>query len=286
MATQYQDSVDTSLIRRISSDDNETKSLLKGLRILETVNRWPGMILAHIALRCDLPRTTTHRTLRTLEQNGFVYRDAATGRFFPYRRVLALSSGFDPVARVTASVRDEFAALGSTVGWPMHFATPLLDVGDPQMQVEASTDYVSPLAVDKLLPGQLIPLLQCAAGLAWLSSLPENVCAPILDRAIRSNYERPAQKRWTRPEIEQTLNLVRRRGFADFYWLCRHTNMVGLSVPVQIGAERWAALTVRFAESALPVKEAVAKFLPVLRTVAAKVGSQTGAPAPKVMEAS
>jgi hypothetical protein len=117
-----------------------------------------------------------------------------------------------------------------------------------------------------------------------LSSVPQNVCAPILDRAMRSNCERPAQKRWTRPAVEEALNLFRRRGFADFYWLCRHTNMVGLSVPVQIDAERSAALTVRFAESAVPVKEAMAKFLPVLRTVAAKVSLQTGAPEPKVLQ--
>lgn len=278
MARQYQDSVDTTLIRKIASADHETKSLLKGLRIIEAVNRWPGMILAHIALRCGLPRTTTHRTLRTLEQNGFVYRDEATGRFFPYRRVLALSSGFDPVARATATVRDEFAELGPKVGWPMHFATPLLNSEDPQMQVEASTDYASPLAVEKLLPGKSIPLLQCAAGLAWLSSVPHNLRPPIIDRAIRSNCERPAQKRWTRPAVEETLSLVSRRGFADFYWLCRHTNMVGLSVPVQIDAEQSAALTVRFAESALPVKEAIVRFLPVLRGVAAKIDCQVLAP--------
>ncbi len=286
MATQYQDSVDTTLIRKISSADHDTKSLLKGLRIIEVVNRWPGMILAHIALRCGLPRTTTHRTLRTLEQNGFVYRDEATGRFFAHRRVLALSSGFDPIARATASVRDEFAELGPKVGWPMHFAIPLLNVEDPQMQVEASTDYVCPLAVEKMLPGKWIPLLQCAAGLAWLSSVPHDVCAPILDRAIRSSCERPAQKRWTRSAVEETLNVVRRRGFADYYWLCRHTNMVGLSVPVQIDAERSAALTVRFAESAVPVKVAVAKFLPVLRAVAAKISLQADAPEPRMMRVS
>jgi IclR family mhp operon transcriptional activator len=253
------------------SVDHETKSLLKGLRIIEAVNQWPGMILAHIALRCGLPRTTTHRTLRTLEQNGFVYRDEATGRFFPYRRVLALSSGFDPLARATALVRDQFADLGPQVGWPMHFATPLLDVETPQMQIEASTDFVSPLAVEKLLPGKSIPLLQCAAGIAWLSAMPQAIRAPIIDRAISARCERPAQKRWTRPALEETLGEARRRGFADFYWLCRHTNMVGLSVPVQVTAETSAALTVRFAESAIPVKAAIARFLPVLRAVSAKV---------------
>lgn len=262
----------------MQSSDHETKSLLKGLRIIEAVNRWPGMILAHIATRCGLPRTTTHRTLRTLEQNNFVYRDAATGRFFPYSRVLALSSGFNALAQATALVRDQFAELAPTVVWPMHFATPVVDVAAPQMQVEASTDYVSPLAVEKLLPGKAIPLLQCAAGIAWLSSVPQPQRAPIIERAIRTQCDLAAQKKWTRPALEETLGVVRQRGFADFYWLGRHTNMVGLSVPVQLDAERSAALTVRFAETAVPVKDAIQRFLPVLRAVASKVHLQARTP--------
>lgn len=252
---------------------HETKSLLKGLRIIEAVNQWPGMILAHVALRCGLPRTTTHRTLRTLEQNGFVYRDEATGRFFPYKRVLALSCGFDPIARVTTLVRDQFADLGPQIGWPMHFAMPLLDSEAPQMHIEASTDFVSPLAVEKLLPGKSIPLLQCAAGLAWLSSQPQATRAPIIDRAIDVRCEGPAQKRWTRPMLEDTLGEVQRRGFADFNWLCRHTNMIGLSVPVQVNPGKTGALTVRFAESAVPQKTAIGRFLPVLRAVATRIAA-------------
>ena len=62
--------------------------------------------------------------------------------------------------------------------------------------------------------------------------------------------------------------------------------MVGLSVPVQIDAERSAALTVRFAESALPVKEAIVRFLPVLRGVAAKIDCQVLAPESAAMRVS
>jgi hypothetical protein len=40
---------------------------------------------------------------------------------------------------------------------------------------------------------------------------------------------------------------------------------------VQIDGNRSGALTVRFAESAVPVKEAIAKFVPVLRDVASLI---------------
>jgi IclR family transcriptional regulator, mhp operon transcriptional activator len=271
LSTTQLHSGETRVSRGLSSSELEIQSLLKGLRIIEAVNQCPGMILAQIAVRCGLPRTTAHRALRTLEQNGFIYREEATGRFYAHRRVLGLSSGFDPLAQATALVRDQFAQVGPKIGWPMHFSTPVTDVEAPKMQVEASTDYVSPLAVDKLLPGHTIPLLQCAAGLAWLSSRNPAERTPIIERAMRNGCERAAQKRWTMPVLEETLGVARNRGFADYYWLGRHTNMVGLSVPVQVDGQRAGALTVRFAESAVPVKEAIARFVPMLRDVASLI---------------
>ncbi len=184
MSTTQLHSGETRVSRGLSSSELEIQSLLKGLRIIEAVNQCPGMILAQIAVRCGLPRTTAHRALRTLEQNGFIYREEATGRFYAHRRVLGLSSGFDPLAQATALVRDQFAQVGPKIGWPMHFSTPVTDVEAPKMQLEASTDYVSPLAVDKLLPGHTIPLLQCAAGLAWLSSRNPAERTPIMERAM------------------------------------------------------------------------------------------------------
>jgi IclR family mhp operon transcriptional activator len=254
----------------------ENRSLLKGLRIIEAINQRPGMILAQITVLCGLPRTTAHRALRTLEQNGFVWRDEATSRYFPHRRVLGLSSGFDPLARTTALVREQFAEVGPKVGWPLHFAVPSTELQSPQMNIQASTDYTSPLAVDKLLPGRSIPLLQCAAGLAWLATQPQAARAPIIERAINDRYERTAQTRWTARTLEEKLDQVRRCGYADFYWPERHTNMVGLSVPVNVADHSSAALTIRFAESAVPVKEAVARFLPMLRVVAMRVDALAG----------
>lgn len=258
----------------VSRSDLEIQSLLKGLRIIEAINHSPGMILAQIAASCGLPRTTAHRALRTLEQNGFIYRDQATARYFAHSRVLLLSCAFDPLAQATALVREQFAELAPQVGWPLHFSTPLVNVASPQMHVQASTDFVSPLAVDKLLPGHDIPVLQCAAGLAWLSSLPVAERAPIIERALQGPCERASQIRWTHSAVEEKLQRIQLRGYADFHWSGRHTSLVGLSVPVHIDARCTAAVSIRFAETAVPVREAVARFLPLLHAVAARVNAR------------
>jgi IclR family mhp operon transcriptional activator len=259
--------------------DVEIQSLLKGLRIIEAINHSPGLILAQIAASCGLPRTTAHRALRTLEQSGFIYREAATARYYPHRRVLGLSCGFDSLAQVTALVREQFDELAQQVAWPLHFSTPQLDSDSPQMHVQASTDFVSPLAVEKLLPGRSIPLLQCAAGLAWLSTIAPSDRAPIIERAIRGPCEQSSQTRWTAAALEEKLQKTRERGYAEFCWPGRHTDLVGLSVPVQVDDRHSAALSVRFAGTAVPVRDAVARFVPLLRTVANRVSERLQASA-------
>lgn len=258
-------------IPRVSQSELEIQSLLKGLRIIEAINQHPGMILAQIAVRCGLPRTTAHRALRTLEQNGFVFREAATSRFYAHHRVLRLSNGFDALAQLTARAREQFAEVGPQIGWPLHLTTPDVALDSPQMHVQASSDHVSALAVDKLLPGQSIPVLQCAAGLAWLSSIPSGERSPIVERAMRNPCERAAQTRWTAATLEEKLVKAQYCGYADFRWPLRHTNMVGLSIPVRTVGLSTAALSVRFAETAVSLRDAVARFLPVLRVIASRL---------------
>lgn len=257
----------------VSRSELEIQSLLKGLRIIEAINQSPGMILAQIAVACSLPRTTAHRALRTLELHGYVYRDAATARYYVNERVRALASGIDSVAEMTIRARDEFSQIGESVLWPMHFCTPMLNLEMPQMRVQASTDFVSPLAVDKLLPGASIPLLQCAAGLVCVASLPDPERIAVINQALSCPFQLPSQIRWTQRLLETELSRAKRDGFAVFYWAARRTMMVGLAVPVIIGGRAVAALSVRFAQSALSVAEGEAKFLPMLRAMARRIAA-------------
>ncbi len=242
---------------------SEVQSLIRGLQVLEAVNRKPGLVTAEIAVACNLPRTTTHRALTTLTQHGFVRRDEWTLGYLPTGRVLQLAAGFDPTARLTETARSVLEEMTTVVNWPMHFSMP--DHFD--MRIRASTDRMTPLAVQKLKPGQAIPVLQCAAGLAWLASQPECERNKIVDATIPA----PGEVMWKRPQLESTLVETQRRGYALFRRPQRYSAMIGLSVPVRIGGHVDAALSVRFAERALPVAAAREKFLPHLVAAAARL---------------
>lgn len=250
---------------------SEVQSLLRGLKVIEVINERPGARTAEIAVRCGIPRTSAHRMLTTLVKSGFVYRDDATGGYFAAHGVLRLSRGFDPAAQLAEIARGQLAAIAPQIAWPLHLSVP----EQLCMRVQVATDHVSPFAVEKLLPGHRLPVLQCAAGLAYLASVKDDERAPIVEAALRQPCERPNQTRWTRPMLEAKIAETQRAGYALFKWPQRVTNMVGLSVPIFIDGRPQAALSVRFAETAVPVNVAISRFLPQLTTAASRLRDAT-----------
>ena len=245
--------------------------LRRGLQVLQVVNGQPGLCTAQIAAACGLARTTTQRILNTLHNDGFLRRDPSTRTYVPSHRVLSLSCGFDRTALVTERAADALQQRAPRILWPMHFTTR----DGRAMVVRASTDQSSPLAVHKLLPGIRIPLLQCSAGLAWLASQPEAARGPVLEDALRD----PGEVTWDRPRLEEALHYAESHGHAVFRRPQRVSAMIGLSVPVSLGEFGTAAISVRFAEKAVSLKEAEERFVPELLACAAQVREAAAAQA-------
>lgn len=248
----------------------EVQALLKGIAVLEVLNDRPGARVAEIAQRCRLPRTTIHRLLLTLRKCGLVTRDDATEGFFVTSGVLRLSHGFDPMARLAELSRPRLLELAREVSWPLHLTGP----EELSMRVHVSTDHLSPLAVEKLLPGQCIPILQCAAGLAYLAHQPQEMRTELVDAALNVPRREAGQVAWTRPALEAALSQARECGYALFRRPQRLTEMVGLAVPIASRGEVRAALSVRFAQKAVPVQEGIKRFLPGLQKLSATLSSQ------------
>ena len=173
------------------------------------------------------------------------------------------------MADLTVRIRDEFVALGSAINWPMHFAIPAFDANLPQIQVQVSTDHVSPLAVDNYCLAVRFP--HCNALRVWfaLRSLRCDRMA-VVRRALTVPCDRPSQMRWSERAIEEALEKSRQRGYSTFVLPARHTNLIGLAVAICLAGRVVGAVSVRFAESAVPVREAETRFLPLLRALAAR----------------
>jgi IclR family mhp operon transcriptional activator len=249
---------------RLLEAQGSVQTLVRGLTVLEVLNGNRGLTAAEASVACRLPRTTTLRLLSTLVKLGFVRFDDTNRRYFPATRVLSLSAGFDRADLLNERAGAVLREAAGDVRWPMHFSVREALA----MQVRSSTDHDSPLAVHKLLPGMRIPLLQCASGLAWLGAQTPEACERILDEAMAVQGE----VKWSREQLDSELAQTRQRGYAIFRRPERFTTMVGLSVPVATASGEAAAVCVRFAERAVPLRTAEKEFLPRLRDIAAQLG--------------
>jgi DNA-binding IclR family transcriptional regulator len=77
----------------------------------------------------------------------------------------------------------------------------------------------------------------------------------------------------TRSDLQRLLGEIKAQGYATATRTRRLVEEISISVPVLADDRVLAALTVRFAGSAVPLKTGLERFLPKLRQCAAKISS-------------
>ena len=242
------------------------RALVRGLDALTMLNLRNGATVSEIAQQIRLPRTTTYRILETLTHAGYVYRDAADDRYRLTIMVHRLADGFDDDAWVTQVARPCIDDLGKEVLWPV----AVVSLSGTQMLVRETTDHRSPLAIERLSAGVRLPLLVTAVGRAHLAYCPAAQRESLLEILRRSNAEADKLAH-NRPELDKILEDTRARGFASAIHPRRVSDEVTMAVPVLLDDRVLASVVVRFAETAVPFKIAVERFVPKLRETAHRI---------------
>ncbi len=243
------------------------RALLRGLEVLHVLNQHNGATVSEVALEIDLPRTTTYRILETLCTAGYAYRAVSDERYRLTIMVRGLSDGFDDEAWVTQIARPYMYELCQELVWPISIAT----LSGSSMMVRQTTDHASPLAVEKRGPGFRVSLLRSAAGLAYLSFCPPEQRDTLLEILAKSrrDVDKPAKHR---NKVYEKLVETRKQGFAVSRRPRRVSDELSMSVPVFAQDRLLAALTIRFASTALDQKEAEQRFVPKLQATAQQIG--------------
>lgn len=243
------------------------RALVRGLDALTTLNQRNGATVSEIAHQIRLPRTTAYRILETLTHAGYVYRDPADDRYRLTILVHRLADGFDDDAWVTQIARPCIDELGKEVMWPVAFAS----LSGTQMLVRETTDHRSPLAIERFSPGLRLPLLTTAAGRAHLAFCPAGQRESLLEILRRSSHE-VDKLAHDRAELGKILEDTREKGFAIAVHTKRLSDEISMAVPVVVEDQVLAAVVVRFAETAVPVRIALDLFIPKLREAAQRIG--------------
>lgn len=242
------------------------RALIRGLDALSVLNRRNGATVAEVTEEIRLPRTTTYRILETLSQAGFVVRDSVDDRYRLTVMVRALSDGFDDEAWITQIARPCLNELGREIIWPVSIVAP----SGTSMLVRDTTDYSSPLAVERHPAGYRMPMLTTAAGRVYLAFSSVTERESLLELLSQSTREEDKLAR-NRPEVDKILDETRSQGYATASRPRRVAEQIAMSVPIMHEDRMLAAMTVRFSSNAVPMRTAVERFLPRLRDTAQKI---------------
>jgi len=244
------------------------RALMRGLDALTILNLRDGATVSEIAHEIRLPRTTVYRILETLCLSGFVYRDSADERYRLTILVRALSEGFDDEAWVNQIAKPAIYQLCSEIVWPVSIAT----LSGTKMMLREATDHATPLAIERYSAGFQLPLLTSATGRVYLANCPPAQRDALIEILARSgkDEDKPARDRG---DLLRALAEIKAHGYATAIRTRRLIDEFTVSVPVPMSDRALAALTVRFAASALTLKAGLERFLPKLRQCAAKIST-------------
>jgi len=242
--------------------DAPAQVLLRGLTVLEALNRRPISSLAQIAAETGLAKPTVVRVLGILALKDYAERLPNRRGYRIGGRVRALSAGYRNSASVVTIARPLLARFTAKHKWPVSIGT--LD-GDA-MRLEASTqqDTAFAAATDRGRLARRLPLLTSALGLAYLAFCPPEERETLLEMLHPSDQDREALGRLL-PEIVA-------RGYAASPPM-PDEQAVGFAVPIRSGRAVLGCITLRYFGKALSEHQVAARYLGPLQDMASVIAA-------------
>jgi len=251
-------------VRPMSSRVN---SLLKGLKVLEELNRQNGATLNQLARITGLPRGTTYRILETLRDGKYVTKNEAKGSYSLTHAVQGLSDGYGAEAWIKTIAVPHMEALGRRVLWPLSIATP----SGLWMLVRETTDDNSPLTMKKVPLGLRMPMEASATGRVYLAYCAREHRELLLDLIAKSpGQPRELFTRDRRP-IAEVLTEVRKKGYAMIDGMQGVSN---IAVPIFFRERAIAGLSLRYFTRSIKPSVVVERYLDELKATARAIGEE------------
>lgn len=228
MTTSTPSGTDLSLEeQRPSSGQSGTQTLIRGLRVIESIAAQAEPIgVGALSRELDLPKSTVQRLLRTLQQENWAETsDEPITRWQLSPRLLALARHNAPSQSLRQVALPYLNELAERTGETVHFTVA---DGDEQLVLIERVDSVH--AVRTFNPiGARNPFHASASGKAWLAMLPDNeietMLARPLEKATPNTIVDPMQ-------LLHQIHEARERGYAVNIAENRsHVCAIGAAVP-------------------------------------------------------
>lgn len=247
--------------------DTNVQSVMRALRLLESLNRRSANSVAQLHQETGLPKPTIVRMLKTLAAEGYVASDRRQSGYSVTARVKSLSCGYHGDPMVVEMAKPWAIALTRKFGWPA--GVGMIDRDAVVIRFSTIPDSaISPFHSSLNLR---MGLLSRALGLAHFAFCPPHEQALLLrqlddgDRALLRDRETS----WLSRRVEQ----ARSQGYTQRDPGVEPRNSDTVAVPIMV-RERVAA-TIGLTYFRVGASDAdVATFASSLRAAASEIGER------------
>jgi IclR family mhp operon transcriptional activator len=242
------------------------RAISRSIAVLQEINRAGDLSLMEIARRAKVPYPTACRIVQTLIHENLIEREPTRKHYRPTALVQSLSNGYRLENRLIAVARRHIVSLTKLHGWPVSLTTRV----GLSMVIRDSTHALTSQTFNNYHPGYTLPILECAAGKAYLAYAEPDEREMII-RGIRESGEKQDDLTMRLLETGVLTEDIRQAGYA-VKGRNRYTETPGktssISRPV-FGTEGVAGCIVLiFFSSAMKIGDAVAKYDDDLRRAA------------------
>lgn len=238
------------------------QGLSRGLEILCALNELPGASgsILELSRRTALHRTTVKRLLETLRDCGFVRRTPGSNSYCVTFRVRKLSLGFRDENLVSQIAAPFMQELTREVLWP----SDIMTLEGDELLIRESTHPFSPLSFHRGMIGERVPLLDTAAGRAYLAFCPDAEREALLELL----GERSRNRRAVRTMVQAT----QARGYAlnEGDWI-GGGRYGAIAVPVMARRRVLASLNLIFSKRVIKPEQAAGRYLAALKSTATAI---------------
>jgi IclR family transcriptional regulator, mhp operon transcriptional activator len=254
-----------------SDRDGNIRSIGRGLRVLQAINRGGSITMMEICRTAKIPYPTACRIVATLTAEGMIEREPARKRYRPTALVRTLSIGYQDEDDLVTAARQHIVALCRQVAWPISICSR---VGH-SMMVRDSTHKLTSLTLNNYAPGYTLPITECSTGKAYLAFCGEDERRDILEsmRQLDGPAERMA---YMLLRDDSMLRDIRARGYATQArnaYTATPGKTSSLAVPIFREGHVVGSMALIFFASAMPLARAEEQFVPSLKQAAAGIAA-------------
>lgn len=235
--------------------DTPSGALARGLHLLVALNDLETATVSGLVKETNLPKATVVRLLQALQAEGYAHQDPETLTYRVTPKVASLSRSLIGKNQTESLIQVALDMLAEEVKWPAEYL-----VQDAlSMLIQSNNRERAPIKL-KLFERRRFPILESAAGIAYLSSLGDVELSKWLKRLLKSSGQITAARR--------RVSEAAAAGYATRSLSELGPNMRVASVPVPGGG---GALSVIYFDDVVPRKHLETVLLPLIERAAANV---------------